>query len=289
MNHAATSSPPTLSESERDALINLLGDEDAAIHKTVRDKILSTGPGAAKWLRPHVLSSDPLLRRRAQEIIQHFARQNWDNEFLSFALRHGGDFELEEAVWLLAKTHYPDINVEAYSALLDSFASSLKTRFDEDATAKEMLATFNNFVFDELGFRGDTDNYYDPENSYLNRVIDRRAGNPISLCLVYILLARRLRLPVTGIGLPGHFIARYQTSAAEIYIDAFNGGKFLTKNDCIQFLIRGKHSLKEDFLTPVTSRRFMMRICGNLHQIYQQLSLNDESTRLQRYLIALAR
>ena len=289
MSSAATSNPARLSKSQQAALINLLADEDAGIYKTVKEKIVSIGPDAVSWLRPHTLSGEPLLRRRAQGIIQHFARQVADNDFLGFCLKHGEEFNIEEGAWLLAKTHHPDINVEAYQALLDSFAASLKTRIETDSSPKEILSTFNNFVFDELGFHGNEENFYDPENSYLNRVIDRRMGNPISLCLVYILLARRLRLPVAGIGLPGHFICRFQSSAAEIYIDAFNAGKFLTKADCVQFLLRGNYSLHDDYLTPVTARRFLMRICGNVHQIYQHLSLPDETTRLQRYLIALAR
>ena len=100
----------------------------------------------------------------------------------------------------------------------------------------DLLLIINHYLFDELGFTGNEENYYDPENSYLNRVMDQRTGNPINLCLLYMLLARRLRLPVAGIGLPGHFICRYQSTAAEIYLDPFNRGKFLTKADCVQYL-----------------------------------------------------
>ena len=120
-------------------------------------------------------------------------------------------------------------------------------------------------------------------------MLDRRTGNPISLCLVYLLVARRLRLPVAGIGLPGHFICRYQTSAAEMYIAAFNGGRLLTKADCIQYLLQGNYSVRDEYLAPVTARRLLLRICGNLHQIYLHLDMMEEATRLQHYLIALAR
>ena len=104
-----------------------------------------------------------------------------------------------------------------------------------------------------------------------------------------MLLARRLRLPIAGIGLPGHFICRYQSISAELYVDPFNQGKFLTKADCIQYLTRGNYSLRDDYLAPVTPRRLLLRVCGNLHQIYLQLEQAHEATRLQRYLIALAR
>ncbi len=236
-----------------------------------------------------VLSSDPALRRRAQEIIQHFSRHSADDRFLAYCLTEGNDLNLEQGSWLLAQTQYPDINVEAYQALFDSYAGELLERIDLRAEAQQILAAFNEYVFDVLRFKGNEQNYYDPENSYLNRVVDRRTGNPINLCLVYLLLARRLRLPVAGIGLPGHFICRFQSSTEEYYIDVFNRGKLWTKANCIQYLLYRNYTVQDDYLAPVSSRKMLHRICGNLHQIYQHLDMAEESTRLQRYLIALAK
>jgi len=281
--------PETLSESGRAALINLLADEDRAVYQTVRQKLISYGPQAAEWLRPHLLSNDPPLRRRSLEIVLHFDRQAADNRFLAFCLKHGEEFDLEQGAWLLAQTRYPDINCEAYRALLDYYARQLRERLAPDTDPKEVLSALNHYLFVELGFSGNEENYYEPENSYLNRVIDRRTGNPINLCLVYILLARRLRLPVAGIGMPGHFVCRYQSTASELFIDPFNHGKFLTKAECVQYLVRGNYSIRDDYLTPVTSRRMLLRICGNLHQIYMHLEQSEETTRLQRYLVVLAR
>jgi regulator of sirC expression with transglutaminase-like and TPR domain len=281
--------PEGLSPSQGVALLNLLGDDDPAIYRTVREKILSCGPRAAEWLRPHTMSNDPALRRRAREIVLHFDRQAADDHFLAFCLRHGEDLNMEQGALMLAQTRYPEINVEAYQALLDTYARELRERLDFGAEPHEVLASINTYLFGELGYAGNEENYYDPENSYLNRVIDRRTGNPINLCLVYILVARRLHLPVTGIGLPGHFICRYQSTAAELYLDPFNHGKVLSKADCIQYLSRGSFSLRDDYLTPVTPRRLLLRICGNLHQVYQRLEQAAEAMRLQRYLVALAR
>jgi regulator of sirC expression with transglutaminase-like and TPR domain len=278
-----------LSESQRAALLNLLSDEDPAIYQTVRQRILSCGPAVAGWLKPHTLSGDGVLRRRTQEILRHFQRQTADNSFLAFCLKNGEDFNLETGVWLLAQTQYPDINVEAYEALLDSYAAELQERIVFGKPARDILKAIQKYLYGELGFRGNETNYHDPENNYLNRVLDRRTGNPINMCLVYLLLARRLRLPIDPIGLPGHFVCRYQSSSAEIYIDAFSGGKLLTKGDCIQYLVQGHYGVRDDFLVPVTPRRLLLRICANLHQIYLQLELTEETTRVQRYLVALAR
>ena len=124
----------------------------------------------------------------------------------------------------------------------------------------------------------------------MNRVVDRRTGNPISLCSIYLFVARRLKLPVVGIGMPGHFLCRYQNASEDaLFIDAFNRGKLLTKADCVKYLVHTRDGFKESYLAPVTGRRTLLRMCSNLHQIYSQLSLSDEVSRYQRYIVALAK
>ncbi|MFM2082083.1 MAG: hypothetical protein RL380_774 [Verrucomicrobiota bacterium] len=279
----------TFTAGQRAALLTLLTDDDAAIYHTVRDKILTTGHAACDWLRPHTLSSDPVLRRRAHEIIQHILRHEADDRFLAFCIRHHGEeLDLELGVLLLTQTQFPEANLDAYRALLDSHAAELRERLAPNSKPRQLLAVINHFLFTELNFRGDEKNYYDPDNSYFNRVMDRRFGNPISLCLIYLFLARRLKLPIAGIGLPGHFLARFQNSSDEIYIDAFYRGKFLTKNDCIHHLVRGNFPIDERNFAPATPRRILTRICANLHQSYARMELPDETHRFERYLFALA-
>ena len=288
-NTGAMALPAGLSPSQGVALLSLLADEDPVVYQTIRERILSCGPPAADWLRPHTMSDDPALRRHAREIVLHFDRQAADDHFLAFCLRHGEEFDLEHGALMLAQTRYPSLNPEAYQALLDTYARELRQRVDFGSEPQEILAAINDYLFDELGYAGNEQNYYDPENSYLNRVMDRRTGNPINLCLVYVLLARRLRLPMAGIGLPGHFVCRYQSTAAEIYLDPFNRGRFLTKADCVQYLINANCSLRDEYLAPITPRQWLLRNCSNLHQIYQRLEQAAEAVRVQRYLVALAR
>lgn len=284
-------SPETLSQTQKAALICLLGDDDPAVYRAVREKILSYGQSSIAWLRPHTLSGEPMVRRHAQEIIRHLTRQTADDQFLAFCLTEGNDLNLEQGAWMLARTRYPDINVEAYHALFDNFAGELLERVDLRGDASQILSAFNDYVFgtNTLRFRGNEENFYDPENSYLNRVVDRRTGNPINLCLVYLMLARRLRLPMAGIGLPGHFICRYQSTSEELYVDVFNRGKLWTKANCIQYLLSRNYTVQDEHLAPVSSPRMLARICSNLHQVYHQQGQAAESTRLQRYLVALAK
>jgi regulator of sirC expression with transglutaminase-like and TPR domain len=289
MNLQPATSLGKLDEKQRRALVSLLADDDQNVYRTVRQKIISHGPASVPWLREHTLSNDPVLRRRAHEIVSHFARQAADTQLLAFCLNQGEDFDLEQSVLLLSRTQYPDINPVAYSALLDDFAGDLRDRLDLNGDPGQILRIINEYLFRELKFTGDEHNFYDPDNSYFNRVMDRRAGNPISLSLVYLLLARRLHLPMAGIGLPGHFLCRYQSSRAEIFVDAFRGGCLMTKADCIKRVLQLRQRFDESCLAPVSSRRILLRICANLHQIYTQRKAVDQVERLQRYLVALAK
>ena len=284
---ATTSAAAPLTPTEQAALVKLLADDDPAVFLAVRQKIISCGD--TNWLLPHTLSNDPVLRAHVRDILGHFERQQADTRFLSFCLKFGEEFDLETGAWLLARTTYPGINVEAYQALLDEYANAAREKIALEFSAEEKLTVLNAYLFKELGFTGNSENYYEAENSYLNCVLDRRLGNPINLSLFYLLIARRLGLPIIGIGMPGHFICRYQSSSDEIYIDPFNGGQLLSKADCIQYLQRGNYSLNDDFLAPASARRMFLRICSNLHQIYTELGRSAEVTRFQRYLIALAR
>lgn len=278
-----------LTQGQQAALVRLLEDDDPAVREPVRNKILGCGPSAVSWLHPHLQDPDPVVRRRVQELLEYFSRQEADNAFLTFCLTQGEDLDLEAAVWLLARTRYPDINVAAYTALLDSYGASLKATLAADSSPATLLAGVNQELFVEQGYTGNATEYYDPENSYFNRVMDRRTGNPISLCALYLFVARRLQLPVAGVGMPGHFLCRYQSSTEEIYVDPFHGGKLLTKADCARYLAQSSFGFQEGLLSPVTPRRMLLRMCANLHQIQLHLRDKEETSRFQRYVVALAK
>lgn len=283
--------PPaeTLSERQREALISLLSDDDPGVYRTVRAKLLSFGTQVCEWLRPYTLSSDPALRRRSQEIVHFLARRTADERFLDFCRVHGGELSLEDGAWLLALTQYPEINLAAYQALIDSYAAELREHTHPASHPEATLLAINQYLFQRLGFRGNERDYYDPDNSYLNRVVDQRTGNPISLCTIYLMVTRRLNLPVTGIGMPGHFVCRYQSSTYEVYVDCFHRGRFLSKTDCIRYLVQGQHQLSEGHLMPMSPRQILRRMCANLHQVYRHHELTEEEARFARYLAAFGK
>lgn len=276
-------------EKQRAALITLLADEDVEVYRTIRDKILSYGQPAREWLHTYHLSNDPVLRRRAMEIVDQLDRAVNDQCFHEFCLRCGEDFDLEQAAGLLARTRYPDAHLPAYTALLDQWAKEVAERIEGEKTPETILTALNKKLFLALGFRGDEQHHLAPASCYLNCAMDGRAANPVTLSLIYLLIARRLRLPVTGIALPGYFLCRYQSPTREIYIDVYHKGKFWSKADCVKFIQTTQIGLQEAHPTAVTPRRILLEMCKSLHQIYEHLEMRQEAARVQRYVMALAK
>ena len=279
----------SLPEKQRAALITLLADDDPAVHQMVRSTILSFGPMAQQWLRPYLVSGDPVLRRRASEIVEHIARAQAHDRFLQFCVRTGEELDLEQGLGLLAQTRYPQINLEGYRALYDQWATTLRERIGLKTDAEQVLAMMGTFFFQELGFKGDEQRHLSAGSCFINTVVDRRVGNSVTLCALFLLITRRLGLPVVGISLPGYFLCRYQSATREFYLDIFKKGKFWTKGDCVKFLQSTQQNLQDGHLSPATPRRVLVRSVASLHQAYSHLEIRDEAARMQRYLVALAR
>lgn len=142
----------------------------------------------------------------------------------------------------------------------------------------------NRYLFTECGFKGNTKNYYEVENSYLNRVIDRRTGIPISLSTVYLLIGKRLQLPVHGIGMPGHFLVKFDSDKYKVFIDCFNGGALLTEKNCARFLTEAGYGFEERFLQRSPTRAILTRMIKNLLAIYSKLDDPLKKSRLLRFV-----
>jgi len=229
------------------------------------------------------------MRRRAREIVRHFEKQASDGQMLQFCRRQGEELDLEEATGLLAQTQFPETNTQAYQALYDSWAHDIRQRLQGVSSAEKILGVINNYLFDTLGFSGNVHYIYEPDCSYLNRVVDTRTGNPISLCAIYLFIARRLKLPITGIALANHFLCRFQSTTTEVFVDAFRRGRFWTKADCVRHLLRVQQGLQPGGLVPASPKRMLARMCANLHRTYAHLELTEEAARIQKYSVALAR
>jgi len=179
--------------------------------------------------------------------------------------------DLAHGALLIAAEEYPHIDVDVYFERLDQFANLARERAVDARDAGDMITALNSVMFDVLGFRGNRENYYDPRNSFLNQVIDRRTGIPITMTVVYIEVARRIGFPIKGVGLPFHFIAKHEAESGDIFIDPFNEGRVLGVAGCSELVAGvsgGKLELRAEHLAPVTKKQILSRILSNLLGIY---------------------
>lgn len=179
--------------------------------------------------------------------------------------------DLAKAALYMAQEEFPDLDVEEYLNALDEMAAEVLERLDEPRYPLRVIKTLNQYLFEDLGFVGNTTNYYDPNNSFLNQVIERRTGIPITLSVVYLEIAKRINFPMVGIGMPGHFLVRPNFSGAGIYVDVFNQGEILFPEDCqakLAELYGQQVKLRPQFLNPVNPRQILARILTNLKVIY---------------------
>lgn len=281
--------PKTPSPDRQQALLTLLADEDDAVAGSIRDMLLAGGAPAMAWLERHRAHGDPEIRRRVRAILETDGRRRADVAFLNFCNRQAEHFDLEEACWLLARTRNPAAPVEACRAQLDEWAGEIREDVGRAEDGEAVLESLNGLLFGRLGFRGNTGNYYDPLNSYLDAVLDRRTGIPITLSTVYQLVARRLGLPVVGIGMPGHFLCRYQTAKESILVDPFHGGARVTLAEARRRLEHFSLEDVESHLLPSTPRRTLQRMIANLQVIHRERRDTAEAQRLERYLVLLSR
>ena len=185
---------------------------------------------------------------------------------------------LAKAALYFAQVEYPDLDPDEYLNALDTMAEEVREGLPETHYPLKVIKSVNQYLFDDLGFRGNTSDYYDPRNSFLNEVIDRRTGIPITLSAVYLEIARRISFPMVGIGMPGHFLIRPDFEEAGIFVDAFNQGEVLFEEDCeerLRQLYQQPVKLESRFLDPVSNRQILARMLTNLKFIYisrQQLS-----------------
>ena len=184
------------------------------------------------------------------------------------------DPPVELAALLLAKDFAPDLDVPAALAELDALAAPLAARVQRAETARDLAAAIGTWLFDESGFRGNEDDYYDPRNSYLHEVIRSRAGIPISLTVVMIAVGRRVGVAVEGVGLPGHFLARVvgRQPGDSTLVDPFFRGREVTPTLAAELARRAlgdAAKIRPEHLHPVGSRAMTVRMLSNLKGIHE--------------------
>ena len=180
--------------------------------------------------------------------------------------------DLLRAALVIARTEYPTLDPEPYVLHVKRLADRVARRVRDVGDPAQSIAALNGVLFQEEGLRGNRENYYDPRNSFLNDVLDRRLGIPITLALLYMEVARRVGFPLFGVGMPGHFLLKhYDVEGRQVLIDAFNNGHILSPKECqrrVDQIYSGQLTFQPEFLMPVSRRQMLTRVLNNLKTIY---------------------
>ncbi len=200
------------------------------------------------------------------------------------------DINLARASLLIAASEYPDLDVDSQLAALDSLAAAASARIGDDGDPFYGVNKLSEYLFDEVGLSGNNDDYYDPRNSYLNDVLTRRIGIPITLSLVCVLVGDRAGIPLQGVGMPGHFLVSHRNEAG-LVIDPFHRGIMVSEEECSERLkqVAGANAEWDaSYLDPVSNREFLARMLRNLKGIYLQRRDHPRVLSIIDFLVALA-
>ena len=201
-----------------------------------------------------------------------FPLPDWD----ALAASDDATLPLLGTALLIARDEYPQLDADHYDATLQAHVAHLRDQVEAVEPWPQKMAVINRHLFEEVGYAGDSEHYYDPRNSYLNEVVERRLGNPISLALVQIEVARRLGVPLDGVSFPGHFLVRLPVDDGVLVMDPFNRGRPLDEDELRQ---RARPHLNGEMpddralfqiLNPATHRAILMRVLRNLHGVYAE-------------------
>lgn len=195
-----------------------------------------------------------------------------------FANLPDSELELATGALLIAKSDYPELDVADYQQQLDAMADAIRQNLQGTAFPEHHIAEMNRYLFEEQKFQGNNKDYYALSNNFLNVVLDRKMGLPITLSVLYIEVGKRAGLPLAGVNFPGHFLVKYKSEHLDVFIDAFDNGKFMSENALeakLQETFGQPINLQPSMLTEATHREILVRILRNLMHAYTRLERHD--------------
>jgi regulator of sirC expression with transglutaminase-like and TPR domain len=219
--------------------------------------------------------------------------------FAELLARDEAEIDLARACLLIAADAYPGLDVDGYLGEIERLAARLRGRLPPGGGAEERVLALNQFLFDDLGYSGNAGNYYDPRNSFLNEVLERRTGIPITLSVLYLEIGRRIGLELEGVSFPGHFLVRLRLRGAMLVLDPFSGGEALSEADLRERLQRvipesaaggvPVDALPLDpFLEPAGKRQILARLLRNLKGIYRDADKPQRLLEVLNRMLAVA-
>lgn len=256
----------TLTPAEKTAITALLDDPSPLVRQSLLQRLLALGDSGRELLQHAARGADRETAAAAVWFLRELKFADPVAEFRGFI--QSLNYELETGALLLSRTVNPALDVAAVCAQLDAFAARVRKLLPKSATLRQQCRVLNRVLFDEYGLRGNTEHYADPRNSFIDQVLARRLGIPISLAIIYLLVAQRVGLELEPVGVPGHFLVGGYEPEGPFFIDAFNRGAELTPEEVFARVRALDHTPQLADLAPTPVREVLCRACRNLVNHY---------------------
>lgn len=292
-----------MNRDEMNALLSLLDDPDKSVFQEVRNKLVSIGEPAISVLENvWEQSFDTDIQTKIESIIHNIQLNISEENLRQWASTP--DQHLLTGAILIAKYQYPDLNEDKIRRHIQQIRQDVWLELNDKLTALEQVKIINHILFEVHNFSGNTQNYHAPQNSYINNVLESRKGNPISLSLIYLIVAQDLKLPIYGVNLPEHFVLCYKdihqlmtvktkrdaemiAEGILFYINPFSRGAVFGKGQLDIYLKKLDLDIKSEYYQPCSNLEMIKRLIRNLIFSYKKLGYLEKQNELQNMLRAL--
>ncbi|ATC64119.1 hypothetical protein CMV30_09215 [Nibricoccus aquaticus] len=264
------------------AFLSLLDDTQPAVRRALLGHFQKNGTAAAHFLKEVLAGKNRVLAWHARWYLEELKFSDPSIEFKGFI--RSLNYELETGALLLARTVNPDLDIGDCCSQLDEIADRCRELIVEPMSLREKCRVINRVLFHDYGFHGNHDNYTDPLNSFLDQVIARKKGLPITLSIVYLLIAHRLGLSLEPVGLPDHFVIGCYTEETPFFIDPFEQGAFRSAQDLFMILRANHIEPKVADLAPIPVREVLCRCCRNLVHHYRTAGDEEHAKQFSEFV-----
>ncbi len=287
--------PEKLDKHKIKSLISLVDDRDDSVYSLVQDQILNFGEDILPFLNDaYDEAGSELMSLRLKELIREVSLLKARRDIREWKEQRSRN--LYEGLVILAKLQYPRLNVESITRTMNTFRQDLWIEINDNMTALEKVRVLNHLFYEIYMFRGDSKDYFAPENSFINDVIIRKKGNPLTISALYSIVAQSVNIPIYGVNMPNHFIVCYtdrlytqpldQVDISDIlfYINPFNRGEIYSLKEMRHFLSSMKVMPRDSYLLPCSNVVIIQRSLNNLINIYENKGETDKADDLRTVL-----
>jgi regulator of sirC expression with transglutaminase-like and TPR domain len=276
-----------VSDNEIKALIYLLDDEDKQISSHVEEKILSLGSEAIPHLEFEWENNlNPTVQNRIEDIIHKLQYELIKGRLLDWY--KGTDHDLLTGMWIIATYQYPDLEITKLKQELEQIYYETWLDFRNDLVPLDRIKIINNVLFNKIKFGANTKNFHSPGNSMINVVLETRRGNPITLSIIYMLVAQKLKMPIQGVNLPNLFVLTYKDEAQQLYINPFNKGLIFSKQDIENYIKELHLAPQPSFFEPCSNVDIIRRSLRNLVMSFEKIGEHAKAEEVKLLLINIS-